>query len=74
MKEILFIKAEFEADWILRWVELMKILMIEMDRNQNIDQQAAHNLVNSWFILSHKKTFGAGKLVQRVRVYVDHYE
>ena len=38
------------------------------DDQQIIDEQAVRHLFGSWFVSSHEKPFGVGKLVQHVRV------
>ena len=38
------------------------------DDQQIIDEQAIRHLFGSWFVSSHEKPFGVGKLVQHVRV------
>ena len=40
----------------------------EKDGRQIVDEQAVRLFFNSWFVSSHEKTFGAGKLVEHVRV------
>ena len=40
----------------------------EKDGRQIVDEQAVRHFFSSWFVSSHEKPFGAGQLVEHVRV------